>query len=69
VRNKALSGLAVPSREGHEGVPLIFDVCVLGFYKWSRGRLRLLGYDPIPSPYRKWGLRGRKASPFRAGDG
>ncbi|MCQ4367202.1 MAG: hypothetical protein NO114_06045 [Sulfolobales archaeon] len=52
MRNEALSGLAIPSREGHEGVPLIFDVCVLGFYKWSRGRLRLLGYDPIPSPYK-----------------
>lgn len=52
VRNNALSGLAVPSREGHGGVPLIFDVCALGFYKWSRGRLRLLGYDPIPSPYK-----------------
>jgi len=25
---------------------------VLGFYKWSRGRLRLLGYNPIPSPYK-----------------
>jgi uncharacterized protein with PIN domain len=25
---------------------------VLGFYKWSRGRLRLLGYDPIPTPYK-----------------
>ncbi|PVU73324.1 hypothetical protein DDW10_02350 [Sulfolobales archaeon SCGC AB-777_J03] len=52
VRNKALSGLAIPSQEGHEGVPLVFDVRVLGFYKWSRGRLRLLGYDPIPSPYK-----------------
>jgi len=30
VRNKALSGHAIPSREGHEGVPLIFDACVLG---------------------------------------
>jgi hypothetical protein len=39
-------------REGHEGIPLIFDVCVLGFYKWSRRRLRLLGYNPIPSPYK-----------------
>jgi len=52
VRNEALSGLAIPSREGHEGVPLVFDACVLGFYKWSRGRLRILGYDPIPSPYK-----------------
>ena len=52
VRSQAHSSLAIPSREGHEGVPLIFDMCVLGFYKWSRGRLRLLGYDPIPSPYK-----------------
>ena len=51
-RNEVLTRLAIPSREGHEGVPLIFDVCVLGFYKWSRRRLRLLGYDPIPSPYK-----------------
>jgi len=35
-----------------EGTPLIFDLCVLGFYKWSKDRLRLLGYNPIPSPYR-----------------
>jgi len=51
-RNEVLTGLAIPSREGHEGVPLIFDVCVLGFYKWSRRRLKLLGYDPIPTPYK-----------------
>jgi len=25
---------------------------VLGFYKWSRRRLRLLGYNPIPTPYK-----------------
>jgi hypothetical protein len=29
-RSQALSGLAIPSREGHEGVPLLFDVRVLG---------------------------------------
>ena len=51
-RNEVLTGLVGSSQEGHEGVPLIFDVCVLGFYKWSRGRLRLLGYNPIPSPYK-----------------
>jgi uncharacterized protein with PIN domain len=46
------AGLDILSQEGHEGIPLIFDMCVLGFYKWSRGRLRLLGYNPIPSPYK-----------------
>jgi hypothetical protein len=51
-RSQAPSSLVTPSQEDHEGVPLIFDVCVLGFYKWSRGRLRLLGYDPIPTPYK-----------------
>ena len=51
-RNEVFTSLAIPSREGHEGVPLIFDMCVLGFYKWSRRRLRLLGYNPIPSPYK-----------------
>ena len=51
-RNEVFTGLAILSREGHEGVPLIFDVCVLGFYKWSRRRLRLLGYNPIPTPYK-----------------
>jgi uncharacterized protein with PIN domain len=50
--NEVFAGLKILSQEGHEGVPLIFDMCVLGFYKWSRGRLRLLGYDPIPSPYK-----------------
>jgi len=52
VHNKVSSSLAIPSRKDHEGIPLVFDVCVLGFYKWSRGRLRLLGYDPIPTPYK-----------------
>jgi len=51
-RNEVFAGLDILSQEGHEGIPLIFDICVLGFYKWSRGRLRLLGYDPIPSPYK-----------------
>jgi len=51
-RNEVFTGLDILSQEGHEGVPLVFDVCVLGFYKWSRGRLRLLGYNPIPSPYK-----------------
>jgi hypothetical protein len=51
-RNEVFAGLDILSQEGHEGIPLVFDICVLGFYKWSRGRLRLLGYDPIPSPYK-----------------
>ena len=51
-RNEAFTHLEVLSHEGHEGIPLVFDICVLGFYKWCRGRLRLLGYDPIPSPYK-----------------
>jgi len=51
-RNEVFDNSVGSRREGHEGVPLIFDVCVLGFYKWSRRRLKLLGYDPIPSPYK-----------------
>ena len=50
--NEVLTGLANSNREGHEGIPLVFDICVLGFYKWSRDRLRLLGYNPIPTPYK-----------------
>jgi len=51
-RNEVFSSSVCSGREDHEGVPLIFDVCVLGFYKWSRRRLKLLGYNPIPTPYR-----------------
>ena len=51
-RNEVFNSSVGSYREGHEGAPLIFDVCVLGFYKWSRRRLRLLGYDPIPTPYK-----------------
>jgi len=41
------------SRSGnHEGVPLIFDVCVSGFYMWCRNRVKYLGYIPILAPYK-----------------
>lgn len=38
--------------ERHEGIPIIFDLSLKGFYYWCRNRLRYLGFDPFITPYR-----------------
>ena len=31
---------------------IIFDLPLVGFYKWSRRRLELLGFTPVITPFR-----------------
>ena len=36
----------------HEGIPLIFDLSLKGFYYWSRRRLKYLGFNAFITPYK-----------------
>jgi hypothetical protein len=36
----------------HEGIPLIFDLSIKGFYRWCRRRVKYLGYYPFITPYK-----------------
>ena len=38
--------------EGRRGTVVIFDLSLVGFYKWSRRRLELLGFTPVITPFR-----------------
>ncbi|WP_149528418.1 hypothetical protein [Sulfuracidifex tepidarius] len=40
------------ARNTHEGVPLVFDLPLKGFYRWSRRRVIYLGFRPFVTPYR-----------------
>jgi hypothetical protein len=54
-RNKGefpMSKDRVSSLVKHEGIPIIFDLSLKGFYYWCRNRLKYLGFNPFITPYK-----------------